>query len=324
MAITSHVYERLAGELAAAIRRGDWRPGQCLPTVRALAAERGLDPNTVNRAYRMLAQLGLVEAHARRGTVVRTLACPATTGAPGEARHISCDCSHDFGMNLLARQLQDAGVALELRICGSTAALRALASGETQLAGCHLIDDDGQHYNHDAAARLLPGRPLRIITLAERSQGLIVRQGNPLAIRSIADLARPGIRLANRQSGSGTRVLLDRILAAHGLTGAELNGYDRELPTHLAVAAAIASGSADVGFGVAAAAYALELDFFPITSERYELVLHEGSLDAPWFGPLIETMASPRFHTALKALGGYDTSYTAWIRSIRYSGEQQP
>lgn len=316
MAAVPPIYEQLADELVAAIRRGDWRPGQPLPTVRALAAERGLDPNTVNRAYRLLARLGLVEAHARRGTVVRRLTAPPEAERPGGVTPLTCACSHDFGLAVLARQLRDAGITLALHTAGSTAALHALAVGQVQLAGCHLLDDDGQGYNHDAAARLLPARRLHLITLAERAQGLIVRHGNPLAIRSVADLARPGIRLANRQSGSGTRALLDRLLAAHGLAGAALAGYTRELPTHLAVAAAVAGGSANVGLGVAAAARALALDFLPLAYECYDLVVPAESLDAPWFGPLIETLATPHFHAAIETLGGYDTSHTAWIRSV--------
>lgn len=310
------LYQRLAGELAAQIRGGALRPGAQLPTVRAMAAERGLDPNTVNRAYRLLAQLGLVEAHARRGTVVRGLGAP-TAGvddlAPGA---LTCAGSHDFGLDLLTRELRAAGVAMTLRPGGSTAGLRELAAGRADLAGCHLLDDDGQGYNRDAVARLLPGRRLRLITLIEREQGLIVRRGNPRGLRAVADLAQPGVRLVNRQPGSGTRALLDRLLAAEGLPGAAVAGYERELPTHLAVAAAVAGGSADVGLGVAAAARALELDFVPLAHERYELALPEERLDAPWFGPLIETLAAPRFRSAVEALGGYDTTYTAWIRSI--------
>lgn len=310
------LYEQLADELAAAIRRGDWQPGQRLPTVRALAAKRGLDPSTVNRAYQALAQLGLVEAHARRGTIVRGALPPEPRAGDDAAMPVACACSHDFGLGLLARQLRAAGVDLRLRPEGSTAGLCELAAGRARLAGCHLLDDDGRGYNHDAVARLVPGRRLLLVTLVERAQGLIVPPGNPLALRSVVDLAATGARLANRQVGSGTRALLDRMLAAEGLGGAALVGYERELPTHLAVAAAVAGGSADAGLGVAAAAQALRLDFLPLAYERYDLVLPEESLSAPWFGPLIETLAAPRFHTALATLAGYDTTHTAWIRSV--------
>lgn len=317
MPTTPGLAEQLASELAEMIRRGELRPGQRLPAIRALADERGLDVGTVNRAYQALAQLGLVESHPRRGTLVREAAPPARLAPDGAAYGVACACSHDFGLDLLARQLRDAGVRLSVRPDGSTAGLRALAAGRADLAGSHLLDDDGGGYNHDAAARLLPGRRLMLITLVEREQGLVVRAGNPLGLRSIADLARPGVRLANRQVGSGTRSLLDRLLAAEGLPGAAVAGYERELPTHLAVAAAVAGRSADVGLGVAAAAQALGLGFVPLAHERYDLVLLEEQQEAPWFGPLIETLAAPRFQRALGALAGYDTAHTAWIRPAR-------
>ncbi|HMQ32700.1 MAG TPA: substrate-binding domain-containing protein [Chloroflexaceae bacterium] len=310
------LYRQLADELAALIVGGALRAGQRLPTVRALAAERGLDPNTVNRAYLLLARRGLVEAHARRGTRVRAPAAPPPAAGEGPGPAVICAGSHDFGLDLLARQLRAAGLDLTLRPGGSTAGLRELAAGRAHMAGCHLLDDDGAGFNRDAPARLLPGRRLRLVTLAEREQGLIVPRGNPRGLRDLADVASHGLRLANRQAGSGTRALLDRLLAAAGVPGAAIAGYERELPTHLAVAAAVAGGSADAGLGVAAAARALQLDFIPLASERYDLVLPEESLAAPWFGPLIETLAAPRFRAAVETLGGYDPTYTAWIRPV--------
>lgn len=309
------LYRQLADELAGMIVRGELREGQRLPTVRALAAERGLDRNTVNRAYHVLARRGLVVSHSRRGTVVRRQSAPPAPAPDAPAPTIVCAGSHDFGLDLLARELRGAGLHMTIRHGGSTAGLRELAAGRAHLAGSHLLDDDGAGYNRDALARLLPGRRVRLVTLAEREQGLIVPRGNPRRLREPADLARPGLRLANRQAGSGTRALLDRLLAAAAMPGEAIAGYERELPTHLAVAAAVAAGSADVGLGVAAAARALQLDFIPLASERYDLILPEESLDAPWFGPLIETLAAPRFRAAVEALGGYDATYTAWIRT---------
>lgn len=324
MALTPGLAEQLANELAEAIHRGELSPGQRLPAIRELAAERGLDVGTVNRAYQTLVQLGLIESRPGRGTMVRGGAPPTRLIPDGPAQAVVCICSHDFGLDLLARHLRDAGVNLSVRPHGSTTGLRELAAGHTDLAGSHLLDDDGDGYNHDATARLLPGRRLLLITLVEREQGLIVRAGNPLGLRAITDLVRPGVRMANRQPGSGTRVLLDRLLAAEGLPGSAIVGYTRELPTHLAVAAAVAGKSADVGLGVAAAARALGLDFVPLFSERYDLVLLEKEQDAPWFGPLIETLAAPRFQSALGALAGYDTTHTAWIRSVFPSSPHSP
>lgn len=307
------LYQQLAHELAQAIRAGRWRAGARLPTVRALAAERGLDPNTVQRAYQILEREGLVAAHGRKGTLVRAQTAPAALDlAPGAP--IRCAGSHDFALNLLVRYLRPHALHLELATVGSTAGLWALAAGQVHLAASHLLDDDGKDYNRDAIARCVPGRALRLITLFEREQGLLVARGNPRKLRNLSDLTQPGVRLINRQPGSGTRTLLDRFVQAAGLTGTDFAGYTREVSTHLEVAAAIAGGSADVGLGIAAAARALDLDFLPLAHERYDLVLPAESLTAPWFGPLIETLASLTFRNEVAALGGYDLAYTAWMR----------
>lgn len=309
------IYRQLAEELARAIRAGRWRPGERLPTVRALARERELDPATVNRAYQQLASEGLVEARGRQGTLVRVQAGPEAALAALPGRLLRCAGSHDFALGLLARHLRPHDLRLELALSGSSAGLRALAAGQAQIAGSHLIDDDGVGYNRDALERLVPGRGLRLLTLFEREQGLLVARGNPLGLRRIVDLAQPGVRLVNRQAGSGTRVLLDRLLSTASIPGAAISGYAREVTTHLEVAAAVAGGSADVGLGIATAARALDLGFIPLTRERYELVLPDESLAAPWFGPLIETIASPAFRAEVEALGGYDLAYSAWMRA---------
>ena len=309
------LYQQLADELAMMIRRGVLAPGSRLPTVRAFAADRGLDINTVNRAYQRLAQLGLVESHARRGT--RVCAGPvALASATDGTTHLQCVGSHDFCLDILARHLRPTGIQLSTTVVGSTGGLYALAAGRAALAGCHVLNNDGVGYNHDAVARVLTRHSTRLITLIERAQGLIVPRGNPRRLHTIADLAQPGIRLINRQPGSGTRLLFERLLGQAQIAPTELVGYDRTVDTHLAVAAAVAAGSADAGLGIAAAAHVLDLDFVPLTHERYDLVVLVESLTQPWFGPLIETLAAPGFRTAAEALGGYDGTQTAWIQPI--------
>lgn len=309
------LYQQIADDLASAIGRGVFPPGARLPTVRELARERGVDVGTISRAYQLLARRGLVEAHARRGTLVRSAAA-ASAPPPAPKDTILLAGSHDFGLDVLARQLRERGLRLELAPLGSTGGLRRLGDGQAHLAGSHLLDDDGQGYNHDAVRRLLGGRPARLITLAEREQGLIVPRGNPRRLSGPADLGQPGLRLVNRQAGSGTRALLDRLLARVGLRGEEIIGYEREAQTHLEVAAAVAGGSADVGLGLAAAAQALDLGFIPLARERYDLVLLAEQQAAPWFGPLLETVAGLPFRTAVEALGGYDGAYSGWIRRV--------
>jgi len=150
---------------------------------------------------------------------------------------------------------------------------------------------------------VLPGRAVDVIRLVQREQGLIVAAGNPLAIAGLGDLAR--VRYVNRQRGAGTRVLLDHELSRAGIDTASVDGYEREEPTHLAVAAAVAAGRADAGLGVLAAARAFGLDFVPVAREPFDLVMMPGE---PAVAPLLELMGDDDFRTQVEALGGYSTA----------------
>ncbi|NTU83399.1 MAG: GntR family transcriptional regulator, partial [Chloroflexales bacterium] len=184
----SPIYWKLAHEFAARIREGAVEAGAALPTVRALAEERGIDRNTVTRAYALLAAWGLVTADGRRGTRVCMPPLPALAVLPpGAATLVRCAGSHDFCLDVLARLLRTRGVQLEAQPTGSTAGLEALAAGEAQIAGTHLLDDDGAGYNQSAVRRTLPGRDVRLVTLIERQQGLIVPRGTPLGLRAAQD-----------------------------------------------------------------------------------------------------------------------------------------
>jgi putative molybdopterin biosynthesis protein len=155
---------------------------------------------------------------------------------------------------------------------------------------------------------VLAGREVAVVRLVHREQGLLVAPGNPLGLTGGADLARPGLRYVNRQRGAGTRVLLDYELTRTGIDRAAIVGYEREEPTHLAVAAAIASGRADCGMGVLAPARAFGLDFVPVTKEPYDLVLERETLELPLLAPFWELLQSPDFRSAVEDLGGYDTT----------------
>ena len=186
----------------------------------------------------------------------------------------------------------------------------ALARGEAEISGCHLWDEVTGEYNSPFVLRLLPNRPIMLLTLAKRIQGLIVPPGNPRGLEALADLQDSGVRLINRQPGSGTRVWLDVQLKAAGVDPSAIEGYESEETTHLAIARAVAEGRADVGLGVSAAAAAYCLDFIPLGEERYDLVVplelwEEASLMA-----LREVVASARFKEAVLALGGYDVTET--------------
>jgi len=147
-----------------------------------------------------------------------------------------------------------------------------------------------------------------VVTWVGREQGILTLRGNPKAIHSLQDLARPDVRFINRQRGAGTRILLDYHLGKLGIPAAMINGYDQEEYTHLAVAAAVASGRADCGLAITASAQALDLDFIPLFQERYDLIIPCEYLNGDLLFPLFELMTDQRFRQAVAALPGYDLS----------------
>jgi putative molybdopterin biosynthesis protein len=218
--------------------------------------------------------------------------------------------SHDLILDLAASSLRADHPELTLASSnvGSMGGLIAVRDGLCHLAGSHLLDPGSGEYTLPYLDRLLPGRRTAVIRLVHREQGLLVAPGNPLDLRGVPDLARPGLRYVNRQRGAGTRVLLDFELAREEIDPATISGYTREEPTHLAVAAAITAGRADCGMGIRAAARAFELDFVPVTSEPYDLVLDPASVESPLLEPLWQLLRSPDFRAAVEQLGGYDTT----------------
>jgi putative molybdopterin biosynthesis protein len=217
--------------------------------------------------------------------------------------------SHDNTLDLLADQLRagDSGVQLVSSHVGSMGGLMALRRGVCHLAGSHLLDTSDGSYNVSYVHKHLPGQDIRLVHLVMRDQGLIVPRGNPLAIRGMADLARTEVRFINRQSGSGTRILLDYRLRSLGLDPATIRGYKDEEFTHMAVAVAVLSGRADAGLGICAAARALGLDFIPVVTEQYDLVIPGRFFDSEPLQWLLTTIRSPEFRRRVDALGGYHT-----------------
>jgi putative molybdopterin biosynthesis protein len=218
--------------------------------------------------------------------------------------------SHDLALDLLSNALAQRrpGASLASANVGSLGGLLALARGEAHLAGSHLLDEQTGEYNVSYIQRHLAGRKMVLVHLAGRVQGLIVPPGNPRGLAWLEDLARPDILFVNRQRGSGTRVLLDYRLKQLGIRPDQIRGYDREEYTHLAVAADVASGAADVGLGILAAARALGLEFVPLFDEQYQLVIPREHYDSPVLGPMLEIIAGPELRAEVDALGGYDVS----------------
>ncbi len=222
--------------------------------------------------------------------------------------------SHDLTLDLLSSEIRRAnpGITLSSSNVGSLGGLLALRRGEAHLAGSHLLDEETGEYNVSHIRQVLAGREVVLVNLVHRVQGLMVAPGNPTGVQGLRDLLRDDVSFVNRQRGSGTRVLLDYELRRSGLSPDGIEGYRREEFTHTAVAAAVASGTADAGLGILAAARALGLEFVPLLKERYDLVIPREHYESPLLRPLLETVRGDRFRSGVEALGGYDTSEMGW------------
>ena len=214
--------------------------------------------------------------------------------------------SHDLTLDLIAQQLATRGARLSSASVGSLGGLVALGRREAHLAGSHLLDPDTGEYNLSYVRKHLPETSVMVVGLVRRWQGLILARGNPKRIQDLEELMREDVVYVNRQRGSGTRVLLDYQLSQLGLDPGAIQGYGREEFTHLAVAAAISAGRADCGMGIQAAAVALGLDFMPLFSERYDLVIPREHYESDLLAPLLEILTSDVFANAVGGLAGYD------------------
>jgi putative molybdopterin biosynthesis protein len=214
--------------------------------------------------------------------------------------------SHDITIDILGQYLATKNRRLTSANVGSMGGLVALSRGVCHLAGSHLLDPESGEYNLRYVREYLPNLPVKIIVLVGRQQGLMVSKGNPKGIVSLQDLSRQDVYYINRQSGAGTRVLLDYHLRLSDISVDSIKGYHNEEYTHLAVAAAVVSGRADCGLGIAAAAQALELDFIPLYQERYDLIIPLNYYQDQLLKPLLEVLSDPDFKKTVADLPGYD------------------
>ena len=191
--------------------------------------------------------------------------------------------------------------------CSSSKALSMLAKGGVHVAGVHLRDPKSGEYNLQSVRNAIGRRPLLMINFARWELGLAMTVRNPMAIRGFADLARPGIRIVNREIGSGARLALDEALKELGLRGHRVKGYTNELPGHLEIAQAIASGQADAGVTIRVAAEAYKLAFIPLREERYDLVVLEYESGQGPVKAMLEALNSRRFAREINQLCAYDT-----------------
>lgn len=313
------------------------------PTATATLARRLTSPMGVEEYVRVkLGRVGekLVATPISRGagvisSLVRAdgmMVIPAGREGIGEGQEVSVDLlrpldeiqetvvatgSHDTALDLMASFMRRTAVNhfLSSAHVGSLGGLLALKRGEAHMAGVHLLDEATGDYNVGYVKRYL-GRPALLALLARREQGFLVPRGNPKNIRSFSDLARPDVTYVNRQRGAGTRLLLDYHLKQEGIDPGQVQGYTREEFTHLNVAAAVQSGSADTGLGILSAAKALDLDFIPITWEEYEFCIPADQENHPGVQAVLNLLSNEAFQRAVADLGGYDVSEAGRIRRV--------
>ena len=216
--------------------------------------------------------------------------------------------SHDPAIDYLADITAASGIRLNSSNVGSMGGIISLKKHQCHAAPMHLLGKDGT-YNTEYIRKFLPGEDIVLICLAEREQGIASEAG--LTFDELQSHT-----FVNRQKGSGTRMLLDHILANKSIAPESITGYGNEVTTHLAVALAVKSGSADAGMCVYSAAKALRLKFTPVGTERYELALYRESMDDPRVSALIKAIRSERFIEILEQLGGYNTKETGTIRNV--------
>ncbi|MHA1538108.1 MAG: substrate-binding domain-containing protein [Alphaproteobacteria bacterium] len=210
--------------------------------------------------------------------------------------------SHD---PLLEWALRESGSDLALHPGGSLDGLRRLAAGEAVAAGTHAPDADGE-YSGKSAAAALAGQPVVVLQWAWRRQGLVLAPGNPHGLKGIAELAKPGVRVALRQEGSGSRLLLEQLLARAGMELGDLDGLDQVARGESDLARAILTGKADAGLAIEASAREHRLDFVPLARERYDLVLLRRAYFEPPIQALLAFARTTRFAERVGEFGGYD------------------
>jgi putative molybdopterin biosynthesis protein len=250
-------------------------------------------------------QSGVVEKFYRArasGFLINELILPEGSALP----MIVFSGSHDLAVELLVDQLSNFVSILTLPI-GSLDGLIALRQNLCNLAGTHLLDSNGE-YNLPFVRHFFPDRPMQVVTLSHREQGLMTAPGNPKSIHSLADLTRPDVTFLNRNSGSGTRLWLDRQLQTQGIPTESVRGYGTTVKTHTECASSIQAGKADAALGLRAASRQFGLDFLPLFHERYDIVFVQEQ--SAMLSPLLDTLQTKTFRRGVEALTGYDVTHT--------------
>ena len=219
--------------------------------------------------------------------------------------------SHDMMIDVLADQMPVSSAHV-----GSLSGIMALRRKECHMAPIHLLDEETGVYNEAYVRQYFAGRRMALISGVGRIQGFMVPKGNPKQITGIENLRERKLSFANRQRGAGTRILFDYTLKQNGIAIEEINGYEKEYATHMAVAISVKSGVADTGLGVYSAAKAMDLDFVPLANEQYDFLIPVEYLEDERVQQFIGILSSDEFKQRLTDLGGYDVTHTGEVRII--------
>ncbi len=273
-----------------------------------------------------LTELGekLIWADARIGARLQPLLESLASELEGELGRVQrreravprLHASHGFAVAALREQLAARQVPVELRYRNSLEAVAALAQGDCELAGFHVPLGEFEAAAAQRYLTWLKRDQHLLVQLAVRAQGLFVAPGNPLGLRGLHDLTRPGLRFVNRPEGSGTRMLTELLLQREGIAPRAVAGYDNTELTHAAVAAYVASGMADVGIGVQTAAHRFGLHFIPLLKERYFFALPADALQRAELRPVLTVLRSPAFRSRVAALKGYEAANTGQVLAL--------
>jgi len=298
----------LAACLADVIASGRWSEGEGLPGVRTLAREAGCSPGTAARAYAALRDRGVLAGTERTRFRVGAGGAARAARWPGDLAALRLAGSDDPALDVLVRAAgESASVVAGPR--GSVNGIVQLARGAADAAALHLLDAVSGRWNDVLARGALGGEPMVLVHLWKRDQGLVLAPGNPLGIRGAGDL--DGRRIAWRLPGTGSRLLLESLMRQAGCEPHPELGEPAE--SHLAVAAAVATGAADAGLAVRAVAEAAGLEWVPVVTEPFELALASASMGAA--APLLDLLASAALQQRLAAMPGYDLSMSGELRS---------
>jgi molybdate-binding protein len=217
----------------------------------------------------------------------------------------------DPAISLLARMAERlSGVEIVTVPASSRRSLDWLKQGLVHIAGSHLEDPGSGDFNVPHLRRLMPNEDLAVVTFARWEEGFVVARGNPLGIRSAADLVQPRVRLINRERGSGSRTLLDSLLREAGVPARKVVGYEEVAAGHLDAAHSVASGAADCCLATPSAARAFRLDFVPLHEERFDFAIRREFLDLPAVRAILDVLQRSALRRKLESLAGYDTSET--------------